>query len=80
MLESHVQGIPCQIDVTEFTHVAPWKGDARNCPSDWDYYGYTEIEFRVYDRKGYLAEWLEKKMTSDDVERIESEIKEAQRQ
>ena len=74
MLDSHVKGIPCKIDVTMFHRVKPWRGDPHNCPSDWDYYGYTEIEFEVYDRKGYRAGWLENKLDDVEIERIENEI------
>lgn len=42
--------------------------------SDWDCYGYAEVEFEVLDRKGYRAPWLEKKMTAEDRQRIEQEL------
>ena len=74
MIESQIQGIPCQIGVDTLLIVPPWNGPAHTCPSRDDYYGYTEIEFTVYDRKGYKADWLAKKMTGDDIERIEEEI------
>ena len=71
LFETQIQGIPCQIDVTDCTVV---KGSySYNAPSDWDYYGYTEFDFEVYDRKGYPAAWLERKMTDDDRARIEEE-------
>jgi len=73
MLKSHIQSIPCQIEVTLFRH-HPGSGNryTATCPSD--YYGDTEIEFEVYDRKGYRAKWLERKLTAEDVARIEREI------
>lgn len=72
LIETSIQGIPCQIDVTTYVVV---KGSySYNAPSDLDYYGYTEIEFDVYDRKGYPAAWLERKMTVNDRQRIEAEI------
>jgi len=71
-LSSTVSGIPCLIQVDRCLVV---KGSySYNAPSDWDYYGYQEIEFTVLDRKGYPAPWLERKMTDDDTDRIESEI------
>lgn len=45
------------------------------CDSDWDYYGYTEIEYDILDRKGYYANWLIKKLTSNDEEAIEEVVK-----
>lgn len=70
-IESQIAGIPCLIEITYFLKV---KGDSSTWASDWDYYGYTESEWNVRDRKGYPAAWLEKKLTGADQERIESEI------
>ena len=67
---SHVGGIPCQIVIDHYYRVA---ADPRADNPD-DFYGYDEIEFSVIDRHGYEAAWLQKKMTADDVSRIESEI------
>jgi hypothetical protein len=33
-----------------------------------------EVEFKVLDRKGYLAPWLEKMLTTQDIARITREI------
>lgn len=73
-IESRVQGIPCLIEVTTLTVVRPWRGSAQSCPSSDDYYGYSEVEFNVLDRKGYKAAWLEHKMTDDDRDLIKNEI------
>jgi len=71
-IESKIAGIPCLIQVDRCDVV---KGSFRyDAPSDWDYHGYTEVEFTVLDRGGYPAPWLERKMTDDDTDRIESEI------
>lgn len=73
-IESNVQGIPCLIEVMSCTVVKPWRGSAQSCPSSDDYYGYSEVEFVVLDRKGYKAAWLERKMTDEDRARIKTEI------
>ena len=70
-VKATVCGIPCAVIVTHFIQVPPWPGDAHTAPSDLDYYGYTEVEWELYDRKGYRAEWLEKKMTSKDRTELE---------
>lgn len=67
---THISGIPCQIKVTTFNHIKPWGGPAYEAPSDLDYYGYVEFEYQVLDRKGYDADWLVKKMTDEDDDRI----------
>lgn len=64
-----IAGIPCIIEVTHYHAV---KGShSYNAASDWDYYGYVEIEYRVLDRKGKPAAWLERKVT----DAIDTEIK-----
>jgi hypothetical protein len=74
-IESTVAGIPCLIGVTEFSSV---RGSySYHADSDMDYYGYTESEWVVLDRRGRPAAWLERKLTDADRCRIEQEIAEA---
>lgn len=66
IFEYKISGIPCKIRVDSVRHV---KGlYSYNAPSDLDYYGYTEIEYTVLDRRGYPAQWLARKVndTLDD--------------
>lgn len=70
-METRIAGIPCKVRVT---HCFVQKPLGTRCDSDLDCYGYTDIEFDVLDRKGYLAPWLEKKMSDDDRVRIEELI------
>ena len=69
-IETTVAGSPCIVGVTHFESVA---GDSR-ADSDWDYYGYTESEWEVCDRRGRPAPWLAKKLTSKIEAEIEAEI------
>ena len=55
-------------------HYLVQEPDYTNDCSDVDYYGYEELDFTVYDRKGYKAPWLEKRMSDQDVEKIKTEI------
>lgn len=73
-IETHVCGIPCLAEVTYFVSVEPWNGPAHTCPSSDDYYGYTEIEYEILDRKGYRARWLENKVTKKDDSKIREDI------
>lgn len=70
-LQTRISGIPCLIEVTSYYPATPMKwfrnGDCAP-PED------EEIEFRVLDRKGYPAPWLEKKMDEEDRIRIEQEL------
>ena len=71
-IETTVAGIPCIIGVSQYSSVA---GDSR-ADSDWDYYGYTECDWQVLDRRGRPAPWLAKKLTSKIEAAIEQEIEE----
>lgn len=74
LVEVDVCGIPAQAVVTTFNEVMG--SHSRDAPSDLDYYGYTEIEFDLHDRKGYRAYWLENKMRKEDaVEKVEEQIR-----
>lgn len=74
MIESRISGIPCLIDVHSFKKI---KGShSYNAPSDFDYYGYTEMDYTICDRNGRPAPWLERKITDTDRERIEIAIEE----
>lgn len=71
-IETRVAGIPC---IARVTYYMSQPGSySRNAASDMDYYGYTECEFEICDRRGRPAPWLEKKMTTNDSDRITAEI------
>ena len=67
MMEVTVCGIPCQVEITNARYVKPQSYSPYNCDSDMDYYGYwSNVEYELYDRRGYRAKWLENKMTPQD--------------
>ena len=68
-----VKGIPALAHVTHFERV-PAAPNPRLAPSDLDAWGYLDMEYEIYDIKGYRAEWLERKMDRDAQERVEEEI------
>jgi len=71
-IETTIAGIPCLIGVTHYECV---QGSYNyHAASDMDYYGYSEAEWEVLDRKGYKAAWLERKLTARDHDRINAEI------
>lgn len=74
LVPAHVAGIPCLIGVASFTKVPPWRGSPWTCPSDWDYYGYTDMEWEVLDRRGRRADWLARKLNARACAEIESDI------
>lgn len=60
IIDARIAGIPYQVKVLSFHRQAPWRGSIMSCPSDVDWYGYTEMDYEILDRKGYKAPWLEK--------------------
>lgn len=70
--EVYVSGIPCLACVTYHAAGRPAQlyGPAENCYPAED----PELEFDLFDRKGYKAAWLERKMTEKDADRIIEDI------
>ena len=73
-IEIRIAGIPALAGITHFVHVPPFRGSPHMCNSSDDYYGYTEIEWDVLDRKGRPAPWLEKKLTAKEKAEIEIDL------
>ena len=71
-----LHGIPCLIGVLEYDYQPPSKRSAHLCDSDWDYYGYEEMDYEILDRKGYYAKWLERKINNSDRSDIETAVSE----
>ncbi len=67
---STVAGIPCVVEITDYTIQEPLGPSA---DSDWDCYGYSEVDFTVCDRRGRAAPWLERKLTDQDKARLKEE-------
>ena len=72
MIESRVAGVPCLIGLLSY-ECSPGT-ESRTADSDWDYHGWTDIDFDVLDRKGRKAPWLERKLTDRDLDRIYQDV------
>lgn len=70
-LETTISGIPCRVELLSYR---PYRDNRRGHIDDWLPDDPVEIEFEVFDRKGYPAPWLAKKMTDKDIRRIEGEL------
>lgn len=71
-MKTRIAGIPCQVELVSYNYYKPqpW-----NDASDLDFYGgFDDIVFRVLDRRGNPAPWLERKLTQGDISRIENEL------
>lgn len=74
VFDTRVCRIPAKVGILSFNKVPAFRGNSMVCFSDLDYYGYTEAEFEILDRKGRKAEWLERKMTEHDYDKAEAEV------
>lgn len=70
-MQTRIAGIPCEVRLT-YLHTQP--AQSWNDASDWDHNGYTDVEFGVFDRKGYPAAWLEAKLADEERRKIEDEL------
>jgi hypothetical protein len=71
-IESRVAGIPClirlgRVDITQGTY-------SPQADNQDEYFGHTDIEFEVLDRRGRHAPWLERKLTDDNTSDIEQQL------
>lgn len=66
-----VAGIPCWCEVTHYRPEVPPK--LSGAFEDADPGEGQEFEFKILDRKGRHAPWLEKKLTDADIERLAEE-------
>lgn len=73
MIDTYICGIPCKVQLEHYYPGAdmvitgPGFGDCE--PPEP-----TEVDFTVYDRKGYRARWLENKLTDSECDRIDEEL------
>lgn len=70
--EYRLAGIPCIIEAD----VRIIKGQGYSAPSDIDARGWVESTFRVLDRRGSPAAWLERKLTDKSTQDINDMIAE----
>ena len=64
--EVRAAGIPCHALVTHYSK--GWGG------SYWEPAEAPEVYFELYDRKGYRAEWLERRLSEASYNAIEQEL------
>lgn len=71
-IEHRISGIPCLIGVVQYESTAG--SFSYNAASDLDYYGYTECDWDVLDRRGRQAPWLARKVGAKETSAIEQKI------
>jgi hypothetical protein len=73
LIETRVQGIPCIAEVLYYKPARYYlSGPPEHC-----YDEPSEFEFRLRDRRGRLAPWLDRKMTEDDTYQVQADFLQA---
>ena len=52
MIDVMIDDMECKVNVLHYVVVKPWKGSMHDCPSDNDWYGYTEMDYEICDSEG----------------------------
>lgn len=71
--DTRIAGIPCQCEVTHYSPGTPMRVYGTGM-GDADPPEPEEFEFRILDRRGRVAPWLQKKVTEDDDIRLLEEF------
>ena len=71
IFDTKIAGIPCQCQVMVCRNVPPYSGDINQAIDPPDF---GEFDFRILDRTGHPAPWLETKLASDDHQRLLEEF------
>lgn len=48
-IDGKIEDVEIDVNVTHYVHVPSWTGSVYDCPSDEDWYGYTESMERYDD-------------------------------
>lgn len=70
--QTNIQGIPCEVEFAYYPSCRGARERGTGVPLEPDMDASCEL-LEVYDRRGYLAPWLSRKLTHADIRRIEAE-------
>lgn len=48
-IDGTIEEIEIDVNITHYLHVPPWRGSKHTCPSDEDWYGYTELTYEIVE-------------------------------
>ena len=72
VVDSHVDGIPCKLGVTEIGYYIPATYGGRT--EDADPEDACSHSYDILDRKGYRAKWLDAKCSTKDCDQHQLDI------
>lgn len=76
-ISCRVQGIPAQARLLSYS---PFRDGRRGHIDSWLPDEEEQLEYEILDRRGYFAPWLERKLTPEDREAIETSLLTARRE
>lgn len=48
-IDGKIEDVEIDVNVTHYVHVPAWTGNVYDCPSDEDWYGYTELTYEIVE-------------------------------
>ena len=48
-IDGTIEEIEIDVNITHYLHVPPWRGSKYTCPSDEDWYGYTNLDHEIVE-------------------------------
>src|SRR5574343_1359231 len=48
-VNGNIEDIEIDVNITHYLHVPPWRGSKHTCPSDEDWYGFTELTYEIVE-------------------------------
>ena len=48
-IDGKIEDVEIDVNVTHYVHVPSWTGSVYDCPSDEDWYGYTELTYEIVE-------------------------------
>lgn len=48
-IDGNIEEIEIDVNITHYLHVPPWRGSKHTCPSDEDWYGYTNLDHEIVE-------------------------------
>ena len=48
-IDGKIEDVEIDVNVTHYVHVPAWRGSKHTCPSDEDFYGFTELTYEIIE-------------------------------
>lgn len=48
-IDGKIEDVEIDVNVTHYVHIPAWTGNTYDCPSDEDFYGFTELTYEIIE-------------------------------